>query len=87
MAEQEQQRTAYAEPRVVNLLSALAPTLEGLFMVTTLDGKQGKLLLRYHVSQSAAFEALCDYLQTTFPQGFRLDEKLDFTNGSPSGYA
>lgn len=75
MAEQELQRIAYAEPRVVNFLSALLPTHEGLYLVTTLDGKKGKLLLRYHASQAEHLRALCDWIAEYFPGAFRLAEK------------
>lgn len=73
MAEQEQQRVVYAEPRVVNFLSAMLPTLEGLYFVTTLDGKMGKLLLRFHASQAEQVSTLCDWLADYFPGGFHLE--------------
>lgn len=39
---------ALASPRVINFLSSLAPTLEGLWLMTVLDGKQGQVLFRFH---------------------------------------
>lgn len=72
MAQQESQVTAIAQPQVVNFLSALAPTQEGLFMVTTLDGRKGKILLRYHASQAEPFERLCLWLIKTYGEGFRI---------------
>ena len=72
MAEQESTRTAIAAPSVVNFLSAFAPTSEGLLLVTTLDGKQGKILLRYHNSREEDVVSLCNWLSQKYAEGFRL---------------
>jgi hypothetical protein len=76
----EIQCVAYAAPAVVNLLSALAPTVEGLFLVTTLDGKKGKLLLRFQLSQQIAFEDLCNWLMQRYPGGFQIEAKSPLSN-------
>lgn len=63
---------AYASGRVINLFSALIPTLEGLLLVTVLDGREGRILIRYHDSQTAEVELLIKNICQNYPAEFRL---------------
>ena len=66
MAEVEQHLQLQCSPRVVNLLSAITPSMEGLFLPTVLDGKTGIVALRYHDSQVEDVKAFCNYLQQCY---------------------
>ena len=55
MAEERQIRFQ-TDPRTINLLSSLMPTLEGLYLMTVADGRKGIAVLRFHQSQRTEVE-------------------------------
>jgi len=62
----------FCSRRLVNFLTALLPTMEGLFLVTVLDGKTGEVLFRYDPAASREMAAFLDYLIACHPSECRL---------------
>ncbi len=70
--ERELQLHAVLSRENVNFMTTLMPTLEGLFLVTVLDGKKGELVIRYHRSVADPVIAMTRSLEATYGDGFRI---------------
>ena len=70
--EQEQTMHAIMSRRLLNQMTSLMPTLEGLLLITVLDGKRGHLVFRFHASVTDEFEKLTHFLKSRYPSEFSL---------------
>jgi len=61
----ERELTMVMSRRLVNLMTSLMPTMEGLFLASVLNGRDGIILFRFHESVAEEMEAmsrwLCDF--------------------------
>ena len=55
-------------PHTLNIFSALMPSLEGLFLMTVHDGKQGKVLFRYDASLAKDMEDFIEDMARRHPR-------------------
>ena len=53
--------------RLINLVSSLTPTLEGLLLMTVINGKTGHVHIRHHASQAAEVAAFIADLESRYP--------------------
>ncbi len=53
--------------RLANLMTSSMPLLEGLFLATVLDGRQGLLQLSFDAAVSADVDAALDQWRQQFP--------------------
>lgn len=65
--EQEQQRVLKMARKRVNMLTSMMPTMEGLFIATVLDGKEGRVAIRYHNSVKDDIDAFIQDLLRRYP--------------------
>ncbi len=70
--ERELQLHAVLNRENVNFMTALMPTLEGLLIITVLDGKKGEIVIRYHPTVADQVIALTRSLEATYGEGFRI---------------
>ena len=63
---------ATASRRLLNFMTSLMPTLEGLFLVTVLDGKKGEVLIRYHAGVHDELLSLMRFLEQKYGEELRL---------------
>ena len=63
----EQQIVIKTTPAVINLLSSLMPTLEGLYLVTVLDGREARASIRFHESQAHEVASFLQWLTRHHP--------------------
>lgn len=65
--EAECQRILIMDRKRVNMLTSMMPTMEGLFIATVLDGKAGRVAIRYHKSVEDEIQAFIADLITRYP--------------------
>jgi len=56
---------------LVNHLTALMPTLEGLFLATVLDGPSGRVRIRFDSRCEPQVQELCRDMQKRYPGQWR----------------
>lgn len=62
MQVQEREHTMTLSRATVNLMTSLMPTMEGLFLISVLDGKKGIVLFRYDASVEEEMQGLFKWL-------------------------
>ncbi|CAM2007791.1 hypothetical protein [Acanthopleuribacter pedis] len=73
---EERRRAAQVGRHLLNHLTILLPTLEGLCQITVQDGKQGHIFFRYAPSAQEDMERLWAYLSEKYGEAFVLGETL-----------
>ncbi|CAM2067425.1 hypothetical protein SCOR_18740 [Sulfidibacter corallicola] len=68
----EHRTCAQVSRTLLNLLTILLPTLEGLCQITVLDGKQGSIFFRYSEEVASEMDAFFDYLKRRHGDEFNL---------------
>lgn len=63
------------DPKQISFLTALMPTLEGLFLLTVVDGKKGRALLRYHHATQEEIDQFLAYMQQK--PGFTIESGVE----------
>lgn len=69
---EERTREAQVDRHLLNHLTILLPTLEGLCQITVRDGKKGTIFFRYAPTAEADMQVLWTYLAEKYGDGFVL---------------
>jgi len=70
----EQQIYASVSSRLINWLTSLMPAMEGLFLITVLDGRKGRIVFRCHESTTPDVMAFLNWMATRYSDEFQLEE-------------
>ena len=62
------------ERGLLNVMTSVMPSMEGLFLVTVLDGRKGEAVVRYSPSVRSEMEQLFGYLKQRHGNGFQIIE-------------
>ncbi len=58
----EQMIAVRVSRRLINWLTSIMPAMEGLFLITVLDGKAGRVVFRFHQSTAQDVSAFVDWM-------------------------
>ena len=68
---EEQQIQVTVSRRMLNLLTSMMPTTEGLLLVTVLNGREGLLMIRFHQSMAGDIAAFLNTMANNYPDEFK----------------
>ena len=72
---------------LLNLMTSVMPSMEGLFLVTVIHGRKGEAVFRYSPSVRSEMQQLFEYLKQRHGNGFQIIEdpsRWEVTNPSTS---